>query len=419
MKNVTAYILVLIALVSASAIGGFAQTDDSGVKPKTTTKPKSTKPAAPKSNAAKRPPPAKTTPAPKAQKKPSKKPSPNSKPVVLSQLTLRVNQPAAEISIAGNGVAGFAGIRTTTEAMGTPYATELAPGSYTVTVSKPGFVEITREIRAQGKALSEEFELSAAIAYLTITASVPDTQIEVVGVGKFTGGVVRAGVRTGTYRVVVQKRGYVTQTQDVTLSRHGLENKFNFPMARVSVDKQVADAEAALDRGENITAIQFAREVIGIDPVNPRAGRVLGLAMYAVGEAGASTYLIETMRRGETISLPVHYFTKDKELLAANLTIGPQNIVVEVPTKPKANVSLPKFGFKSVNQRLDGVRLRQTAYRGGVVDDKGKTSERDVIFYSQFVFLEKKVPTCTTAVTKCDENATSLYSLLVEWSRPR
>lgn len=63
----------------------------------------------------------------------------------------------------------------------TPYTVELAPGTYTITVSKAGYVTQTRSVTlTAGQTKTEAFTLAVQPAVLTVTSDPDGADVTVV-----------------------------------------------------------------------------------------------------------------------------------------------------------------------------------------------------------------------------------------------
>jgi hypothetical protein len=85
----------------------------------------------------------------------------------------------------------------------------LKPGTYILLVRKEGYREELRNvILYPGQNAIIELSLNSLLGKLSIIADVPEAEINIVGVGSYTGNVSELELKPGAYEVAVTKSGY-------------------------------------------------------------------------------------------------------------------------------------------------------------------------------------------------------------------
>lgn len=412
-RKVIRILLKTLAISSAVvllALASFAQTDSAGTG--------STKPAV------KKKPPAKAKPSPKADTRPKvEKPKPTAKKPtvvkpVLSTLTIAVNEPGSRISVVEgtNALVGDVAMA----ADGSDYVLDdLKPGNYDLIVKKAGFVDHRERVTIAGKAIRREIRLQPAMAYLNLSVpGVPDASIEIAGVGKFTGSVVRRPLRLGTYSAIVSRKGYVTATEQITLAAHNAELNRVVTLRKVPVSTLIAEAEAAMANSDLSTAESRLTDALETEPENAKANLLLGTLLHEKGESGAVSYFFKAIQGGETVTLDVHAYLDDR-LLVAKMRLDKSYLKIEFPdaANVQRNASFLKTEFRDVEFRTDKQNPRFARIRGRAADNRNRKSDRTIGLYSTKVLLNGKTPTCraTDGASRCDNDASMFHDLIGGW----
>lgn len=157
------------------------------------------------------------------------------------ELSITSNVNGANVDINNGAVTGV-----------TPFKTNMAPGSFIVVVSAPGYQSVRQRINFQS-AQTYDFQLQPTTSSLNVTSNVDGTSIQVRGPSNTQGNApFRADLPRGNYTITATARGYDTQTQTVNLnSNKRVDFQLQPTTARLNVTSNVNGADLRISGPTN------------------------------------------------------------------------------------------------------------------------------------------------------------------------
>lgn len=418
------FCVCIILLISTMA---FAQTDDAGVKTttKTTTKPtpktsttkkKTTTPKTSTNSTKPRP---KTTviTKPKNKKTPAK--------IIYASLTLSVSEPESEIFLSNDDGNVFEGQDSAlTDENGVFEINDVPVGSYTLTVRKNGFFDDERRISIiGGKVNSFSISLRPSAAFLSVSTNIEGTSVEIENVGEYQNSVENLLLAPGTYRVSVYKKGYISDTKSVSINTAGQKGELTFILNPLPVQELLSTAADALLRNDPNTALRNSKRVLTVQPENAKANLLGGLAYFKGSNPSDGVLLLSrAISYGETVSLPVRIFNKEKgnlQLIAGNLIFGRNSLEFNSANRPELNFLTSQTQFTEIFEKFDEFGIKHISINAKG-DFNGKADRRTKLIYSEqtVVRASKKellCQNCTANSCPCQLEETALYDLINRW----
>lgn len=402
----------LAAVLLFSCIISLAQTDDVGKTPSKGPKPKGSAPVRPKI----------VKPVPKSAPRGGGKPIKGPAKSVPGTLTIAVNEPECEVFLLD--AAGNNALEVDSQVTGTERAAlvidDIKGGSYTLVVRKPGFAEHRQRLAiAAGKANVVNIDLRAITAFLTISGSIDGAVIEIEGVGSYKGALTRFQLHPGKYNITIQKRGYLTEKHVVELGYMGQEITIIPNLRLVPIAEIIAEAQNALERNDNERAVELSKDVLEIEPGNGKANLILGKAYFQLETRDGSRYLIAALRSGQTVSLPVRIYNKDKRLQLPDgeIMLDRNILYVRSSGRNDLNFTISKQNISKPAIKLDDKQI-PFLYFEGTGDVNGKKADRVIRLYSPhtLVTADGRGTFCSRkGASNCGFETESLYDLIVQW----
>ncbi len=418
--------LFLILFVSSGFV--FAQNEDGSLKttPTKTTPKKTTKttPTKKKPTVSKTLPTSKKTPSktvvktkPKNKKKPAK--------IIYPSLTLTVSEPASEIFLSNDEGNVFEDQDSAlTDKNGVLKINEIPAGNYKLTVRKNGFSDDERIISVVvGKVNSFSISLRTSAAYLSVNTNIEGTSIEIENVGEYQNGVENLLLAPGTYRVSVYKKGYISDTKSVSINSAGQKEELSFVLNPLPVQELLSTAADALLRNDSNLALRSSKRVLTVQPDNAKANLLGGLAYFKGSNPPDGVFLLSrAISYGETVSLPVRIFNKEKgnlQLIAGNLIFGRNSLEFKSANRPELNFLTSQTQFTELFEKFDEFGIKHISIKAKG-DFNGKADRRTVLLYSEqaAVRASKKellCLNCTANSCPCQLEETALYDLINLW----
>ena len=130
--------------------------------------------------------------------------------------------------------------------------------------------------------------------------------------------------------------------------------------------------------------------------------------------------MITAIRFGETVSLPVRLYNKDrKELIAGDLLIDRNYVQIRFSDRPDLNFSIFKPEMTGLLKSPDNQNIASINFRGKG-DSNGKKAERKITIYPRQAVLradrsEVFCPETSGGVNRCNSEAVILYDLIFGW----
>ena len=404
------FTLATVILLSCLALR--AQTDDVGKSTHKTPRPKPSTPVKPK---VVKPRPA---PATKGSGKPVKAPI---RPTSAS-LTISVTEAEAEIFLLDKeGNTAFDVDSQITAAENEPFLVEsLKAGSYELVVRKSGYSEYRSQLSiAAGKANNVSVRLKATSAFLTISGSIDGATIEIEGVGSFQGALTRFQLNPGKYNITIKKVGYLIDKRVVDLAFVGQEVTLIPILNQIPISDMIAEAQLALNNSNNDRAVELGTQILEIEPGNGKANLIIGMAYFKSERREGTPFFIAAIRSGQTVSLPVRIFNKDKrlQLPEGEITVDRNILYLRSAGRDNLNFAVSKQNVSKLTIKTDDKNISYVMLEG-TGDVNGKKADRTIRLYPLRVLItaDGKSTFCSgKSGSNCSLETESLYDLIVQW----
>lgn len=294
-----------------------------------------------------------------------------------------------------------------------------------MTVRKDGFYEEERNIYVSGgKSNIVSFKLKPSTSVLSVNTDVEGAIIEIENIGNYENRVQNLFVNPGNYRVSVYKNGYVSQTKNVSIKAAGQKENLSFTLNPVPVQELLTSAENAFNQGDYQNAARFAKKVLVVQPNNAGANLLAGFACFksCKNPQDGIFFLSRAVGYGETVSLPVRVFDKEKgklQLIAGNLIFGKNGLQFSTPDKPSLNFSTSQNQIIELVEKTDefGISYINLKAKGTF---NGKNGKETVRIYSQTANVsasrkELMCPSCTANNCLCKFEEQAIFELTNRW----
>jgi len=401
----------ILGLVVAAS--GYSQTDSAGKQRSAPARKPAVKPKA------KRPAP---KPKPAAQV-PIKPKSTGPERQTDGSLTISVSEPETEIFLAdGSGKNLFETPSRLSPPDGSPLKIEqLGAGTYKVIVRKPGYAVEARSVAIEaGKAVNTEFILQPVSAFLTVTGA-DGVTIEVEGVGAFVGGFTRRLIEPRSYNIRMTRKGYRTKTQTVSTSL-GKETVVAADLSPVPVAQLLEEAASALVSQNADRALDAAKEVLDAEPDNPKANLLMGQAAFQKSLPGAAVFLVNALRGGETVTLPVRLYSRARGLQIPEgvIELDQNEMRLTSASRTELNFKIARNEVKELAKRSDDPTVTYVTFKGKG-EANGSKVDRTIRIYSPSAAISSGKISCSTSVeNRCDRDVDNLSGVISAWqTQPR
>jgi len=388
----------------------FAQKEDGSLKKIVKPPPKAITPPRKKTNESK---------VQKGAVKPRRKNKAQAAKIVYAGLNIRVNEPESEIFLANEEGNIFEGQDSAlTDESGVLEIDEVAVGSYTMTVRKTGFFDEERKIFvAGGRMNSVSVVLRPASAFLSVATNVPGASVEVDGIGEYENGFENLFVQPGNYRVSVYKKGYRSETRAVSLAAAGQRERLTFDLTPLNASALLSSAESDIQTGDRVSAMRKAKQVLGVEPENPTANMLAGLAAFESANPSSGIYLLRrAVGYGAVVSLDARVFNKEKndsQLIAGKLIFTRHALQFQTANRSELNFTVAMSAEIELFEKIDesGITYINLKARGTF---NGKNDKRTVRIYpaSAAVKASRRELLCSPA---CRSTEQALYDLIRRW----
>lgn len=295
----------------------------------------------------------------------------------------------------------------------------LPAGTYTIVAKKPGYFDEIRKVDViPDKRRKVVLNLRPQMALLTVNTNLADAEIDIAGLGRFTGSIKKQLVKPATYRVAVERRGYVPQTTTVELSRAGREQNISIVLQPMRIDAMLGLAAEKLNRGDFATAYALTNDVLLLNQQHAKANLLYGEIGYAQGDLSSINFLTKAIRNGETLTLPVKILEAGK-LVDIDLQIHRENISVRSDARVDLNYSINRSDLGEFNRSLDPAFLNYVVVKGKS-DFHGRPIEPHLTIYSPLAELkgDPPVPVCNSEAVgsrSCASDLDILHKVISEW----
>lgn len=415
-----------ICLILLASTLNVAQTDDSGVK-KTSAAKRNQNKITPKKTP--QPITPKNFPTPTVKKPETRSPKANKPPtpkIQFAGLSVTVSEPESEIFIFTQKGSALADSKPHfTDEYGVLQYNKFPVGTYTLTVRKDGFLTERRTIDVKAGVINE-FSITLRPEFISFSVStVPrDARIEIENIGEFDNQINNLRLKPGTYRLHIFKDGFERETQEVTLGS-GEPQNLTVILRRISPEKLFPQAQAAFDAQNYDKSAELARKILDGDSGNAKANLLLGKSLFNLpGSGDAFTYLARAVSGGETVSLPVRLYNKEK----GDLQLLPGNLIIKRNTVEYQGTHGVNSGFIVMRGKNDRVSRKTDNFGLWYFElnvegnFNGRRDRRAVRIYSDDVVVvatrdQLVCSSCRTGECLCQSKNHNIFQLLENWRR--
>lgn len=297
-------------------------------------------------------------------------------------------------------------------------ARTLPPGNYSLTVKKLGFFDEERTVTVNpGKRRKLIINLRPKLALLSLNSNVPDAQIEVERVGKFSHPLRKYRIKPGTYNVSVQRRGFVSQTIPVDLRIPGQEQDITVVLQPLRIDSVLDQAYDKINQGDYAAAAELTNDVLQLNSAHARANFLFGLVGFYRGDPASVGYLLKAIRNGETVKLPVKFLdlVGSTRLVEAELGLNRDRFSFRTSERVEPNIIISWPDISELDRSPDLAYI----ILNGKGDSYGHRIEQRLMLYSTLSELRPnaKDPSCQAVATKrsCSTDIDILFKLISGW----
>lgn len=286
---------------------------------------------------------------------------------------LTINSGLADCQVFINGQ-----LRGSTNVQGRLRMRPLKAGPYRVVVRKDRYEEQQRSISVtSGIETNESFSLAPVKGSLTVVPNLSGSKVIVNG-SEYTDAVRNLTLEPGIYVVKVTKPGYKTVSQSVTI---GPGQPVNVPVTLevIKVEELVANAGESFRLGNFPRAIGFAKDILEVQPNDPKANLWLGLSYFHSENYDAAVApLVKAISLGEMVSIKLQRHTKyglvgeNDQLTPGTLLIGKNLLEFQIQSGAKLfSVPLDKV-YRVIPEDNRGGRLQIKVGNPSKQKDSGK-----------------------------------------------
>lgn len=296
----------------------------------------------------------------------------------------------------------------------------LPVGTYSIKAIKEGYFETVRSVEVEkGQRRRVEMILRPKMAILSVSTNVKDATINIEKIGSFTGGVHKAFVPPGSYRVTAMRRGYQSRQGTVELRSPGSEEFLKMILEPLRIDA-VLDLAAEKLNGLNFAEAEaLTNDVLILNPEHARANLILGLIGYGRGKSDSITFFRKAIRNGEVARFPVKIAVEParSKLADAELLIDRDGIEINSRQQADLNFTIKRPNITEVS-RSDDAGNSVFAALNGKSDFYGRPIEPKLKIYSSNATIGPDAGIrCSTdaAGRSCGSDIAILTQLLTAW----
>lgn len=293
-------------------------------------------------------------------------------------------------------------------------------GTYTLTARKDGYFEETRTVEIEkGKRERVDLLLRPKMAILSVSSNLADAEIDIDGVGSFTGGIERAFVTPGTYKITAKRRGYLSRQASVTLESPGREEFLRLILEPLRIDAVLDLANENLVKGNLTEATELTNDVLLLNPSHARANLIFGLIRYDYGDTDSIPYFQKAIKNGETVRFPVKILVgpMSRKLAEAEISIDRDGINIASKQQPELNFTIKRTDLIQLTKvEVDGKLV--SAALNGKSDFYGRPIEPRLQIYSANAALgddSQSVCTVSSSGRTCYSDIEIIVQLLSAW----
>lgn len=311
----------------------------------------------------------------------------------------------------------------------------LKPGNYVIRVRKNGFYEESKSVNLKGgKPVSVNIDLKPSAGFITITGDTEGTEVEVKGVGIFTGKIEELVLAPQKYEVMVTKDGFETSTQIADI-RLGQTTIVSITLQPVSFAKLLQNAENDFLANRYKEVISNCRLILNQNPDEPRANLLMGYSYFYTERPRESRfYLTRVLSLRNEVEFAVKIYQKEKNsetLTDGVLKINRTKLSFSSAKRPELNFTIaPSSNIKlEINQdgnnsnnisslKPDSIEMK------GLVDNGKKIEKKNIRLFPRQAFArvvaqnKAEIASCTgcnNGGCLCQKEIQAIYELLLNW----
>lgn len=337
-------------------------------------------------------------------------PPPPVRKVIPSSLVVKSNPPNCAVSLNGRQAG-------TTDAAGYLKLTNLKPGQYVLTVSRPDYRDGQSVVDLEpGQEASADVPLIAIPATLNLKAAVPGAHIKIRNVGDFVEQLVGYSIAPGVYSVEVSKNGFRSTTRQLEVSPAKVIN-VEVPLDPLPEAEALQQAEQFF-RGRNYdAAAEVCVVLLSLQPNHPRANLIAGYSHYQAARFGDSLpFLMKAIELSQQVSLPVRHYEKvssKDQLFAGTLTLQPGSLSYRSSERPGLDFAVPSGRVYEL--RLDPQKGGRLYAQLGVVRVSGKKEKKEKFYFhpstSSFNVVGSR--SSIECLVSCQQELQAIYRLVL------
>jgi hypothetical protein len=340
---------------------------------------------------------------------------------VDGSLAILVNEGGSEVHISSGEGGTVSDSIFTSQNAPSLIARTLSPGNYSLLVKKPGFFDEARNVTiASGKRRKVIISLRPKMALLTIVANVADAQIDIENVGRFNRPLRKYRIKPGSYRVNVQRRGFIPQTATVDLKIPGQEQNLTVLLQPLRIDSMLTQASDKINEGDYNGAADLTNDVLRLNAAHAKANFLFGLVGFYRGDPSSVTYFLKAIRNGETVKLPVRFLDEvgGTRLVEAELGLNRDRFSFRTSGRVEPNLIISWPAISELARLIDPTSMAYIALKGKG-DSYGHPIEERLVLYSSVAALRPNLKEAycraPVAARSCSTDIDILYKLISNW----
>ncbi|HVF47314.1 MAG TPA: tetratricopeptide repeat protein [Pyrinomonadaceae bacterium] len=137
-------------------------------------------------------------------------------------------------------------------------------------------------------------------------------------------------------------------------------------LAPVPIAQLLEQAANALSSQNADRAIDAAKEVLDAEPDNSRANLLMGQAAFQKSQPGAAVFLINALKGGETVTVPIRIYSKTRALQIPDgeLALDQSEMRLTSALRPELNFKIARTEVKELSKRADEPTVTYITFKG-------------------------------------------------------
>jgi hypothetical protein len=297
----------------------------------------------------------------------------------------------------------------------------LPAGSYNLLVKKPGYFDEARNVLViAGKRRKVVISLRPKMALLNVSTNVADAEIEIENVGKFTHPLRKYRIKPGSYRINIQRRGFIPQTITADLRIPAREQNITVVLEPVRIDSVLAQAYEKINGGDYRGAAELTNDVLRLNPAHAKANLLFGLSGFYRGDVSSATYFLRAIRNGESVKFTVKILDEigGFKLTEAELSLNRDYISFRTSGRVDLNFRIAKADVSELQRAFDRAFMNYIVLKGKG-DTYGRPIEQRMTLYSGIAALRPNLKEAycqaPAAGRSCSSDIDIIYKLISNW----